>query len=222
MGNIGRWAPVVDAILIFALLLSPFNIYNDVPADAWYKTAAEYVTAAGIMEGTGGGNFSPNMTVTRAQAAVAMIAEAGEGGGRWYNDNFLLDVRRGDWFYDAAQWAVHTATINIDGYRFMPGKELTRAEAMYSICRAATAERVYVDLSVYEDGRNIEPEHKDAVMWCMAHGVVSGKTKNGKQYIAPNDTITRAEFAQMIYKFRQIKDTLPGNIPEAEEAKEYE
>lgn len=47
--------------------------YTDVPADAWYAPVVAQATAAGLMDGVGGGKFDPNGTVTRAQLAAVAI-----------------------------------------------------------------------------------------------------------------------------------------------------
>lgn len=53
------------------------QMYTDVPAGAWYAEAVNAATAAGIMEGIGGGLFDPKRAVTRAELAqvVARLLE---------------------------------------------------------------------------------------------------------------------------------------------------
>ena len=43
------------------------GVFYDVPPDAWYADAVTSLSAAGIMQGVGGGRFAPERTVTRGQ-----------------------------------------------------------------------------------------------------------------------------------------------------------
>lgn len=49
--------------------------FNDVPSNAWYSQAVNSLADQGIVSGTGGGNYSPKVTLTRA-AFVTMLAKA--------------------------------------------------------------------------------------------------------------------------------------------------
>ena len=44
------------------------NPFSDVPMDAWYTDAIEYVEVNGLMDGLPGGLFAPNKELTRAEA----------------------------------------------------------------------------------------------------------------------------------------------------------
>ena len=47
--------------------------YPDVPKDAWYTRAVEFVTEAGLMQGYEDGSFRPNDSLTRAEAATILM-----------------------------------------------------------------------------------------------------------------------------------------------------
>lgn len=47
--------------------------YPDVPADAWYAKAVEFVTERGLMTGYEDGTFRPNDHLTRAEAATILM-----------------------------------------------------------------------------------------------------------------------------------------------------
>ena len=49
--------------------------FYDVPSNAWYSQAVNSLADQGIVSGTGGGNYSPKATLTRA-AFVTMLAKA--------------------------------------------------------------------------------------------------------------------------------------------------
>ena len=78
----------VSALLSLVLLLccsatacaaSPSeNGYSDVPENAWYADAVQYLTGYGIMYGTGNGRFSPDDTLTRAMTAALLYRAEGK------------------------------------------------------------------------------------------------------------------------------------------------
>ena len=51
--------------------------FTDVPANAWYYTAVNTAHSYGIINGTGGGLFEPEGTITRQEAAVMVARAAG-------------------------------------------------------------------------------------------------------------------------------------------------
>lgn len=71
---------VLSLLLVCVLLVSaaPFAAaagYTDVPANAWYAPAVAYVTEHNLMEGTGGGRFSPDKTLTPTHLSAATTAK---------------------------------------------------------------------------------------------------------------------------------------------------
>lgn len=47
--------------------------FPDVPNDAWYAKAIEFVTERGLMTGYEDGTFRPNDRLTRAEAATILM-----------------------------------------------------------------------------------------------------------------------------------------------------
>ena len=52
--------------------------FTDVPGDAYYAEAVDWAVERGVTQGTGGGTFSPERTVTRAEAVTFLWRAAGE------------------------------------------------------------------------------------------------------------------------------------------------
>lgn len=89
------------------------DLYRDVPSDAWYAPAVAAISAQGLMEGIGGGYFSPGTTLTH-QELITVVGRLG----RWLNDDLDLPVRRSDahtWdlqlLRDYADWAKSSAWL---------------------------------------------------------------------------------------------------------------
>ena len=97
--------------------------------------AIQWAVEAGVTTGTGDGTtFSPDMTVTRAQAvtflyrAMGSPSVAGLAG--------FSDVKAGDWYANAAVWAVKEGITNgTGGNSFTPNRDCTRGEILTFLYR---------------------------------------------------------------------------------------
>ena len=67
--------------------------------------------------------------------------------------------------------------------------------------RYAGEPSVSADLSAYTDTDDISPYASKAVEWCVAKGILSGKSATR---LAPQDTATRAECAAMLQRFAAL------------------
>lgn len=111
----------------------PTSSFSDVKAGVWYAPNVEWAVQNGIVNGTGGGRFSPNKSVTREQMAVILYNYA-------KFTNCDLTVRAGllDQFPDggrvsgyakyAMEWAITHKIINGSGGNLDPGGTATRAQ----------------------------------------------------------------------------------------------
>ena len=110
------------------------DVSNDL-GDRDDRWAIQWAVENGITTGTSDTTFSPNMTVTRAQAVTflhraAGVPDASGGAG-------LTDVRGTDWFADAAVWAVREGITNGTGNNtFTPDRVCTRGEILTFLYRA--------------------------------------------------------------------------------------
>lgn len=102
--------------LILALSTAAFasdTTFTDVPEDAYYADAVVWAMEKAVTNGTGNGAFSPNSTVTRAQAATFLWRMAGEP--EPAKAETFADVEadaNNRWYRTAVQWAVETGVTN--------------------------------------------------------------------------------------------------------------
>ncbi|MBE6572896.1 MAG: S-layer homology domain-containing protein [Ruminococcaceae bacterium] len=70
--NLTRATFVVMLARVMKADLSSYNntVFNDCPAGSWYTPSVMWAFNAGYANGTGNGNFSPNKSMTREEAAV--------------------------------------------------------------------------------------------------------------------------------------------------------
>ncbi len=111
------------------------------------------------------------------------------------------DVPPGVWYEEAVRYAyTHNIMEGMSATTFVPGKSLTRAEAvqvLYNLEGQPTVSEstTFPDL-VYE-------WYKPAISWAESTGVVDGY-EDGTFH--PDQPVTRQEFAQMMYNYGAYKD----------------
>ncbi len=111
----------------------PTSSFSDVKAGVWYAPNVEWAAQNGIVNGTGGGKFSPGKSVTREQMAVILYNYA-------KFTNCDLTVRAGllEQFPDGnkvsgyakypMEWAITHKIINGSGGKLDPSGTATRAQ----------------------------------------------------------------------------------------------
>ena len=111
------------------------------------------------------------------------------------------DVPPGAWYEEAVRYAyTHGIMEGTSATTFVPGKSLTRAEAVQVLYNlegqpTVSGNATFPDL-VYE-------WYKPAISWAESTGVVDGY-EDGT--FRPDEPVTREEFAQMLYDYASYKD----------------
>lgn len=177
--------------------------YMDVPEEEWYVPAVTFVYEKGYMNGLSADEFAPNGELTRAM--MAKILHNLEGMPVVTDDSrqTFTDVDSDDWYYDAVEWAADKGLVNGRGDgTFDPESNITRQEMITMIHRYVTAFHTdsgdRADLSHFTDQAQIDAYAMDAMQWAVAAGVVNGM---GDGTIAPKNTATRAQIANIMMKF---------------------
>lgn len=160
--------------------------FGDVPQNSWFADAVKYVSENKLMNGTSTTAFSPNGNMSRAMLMTVLARYAGEstdGGTVWYEKGM--------------NWAKDKGVS--DGSA--PNASITREQLAAMLYRYAGEPSVSADLSAYTDTVDISPYASKAVEWCVAKGILSGKSATR---LAPQDTATRAECAAMLQRFAAL------------------
>lgn len=123
-----------------------------------------------------------------------------------------LDVKIGDWFYDAVCTVTKEEIIEGDGPGyFNPRNNLNRQQAATTIVRAFNLEAIG-DLEL-PDANQVADWAKEAAAIAYQLGIVQGKVINGKTVFASKDNITRAQFATMLQcAIEIVENELPKEI----------
>ena len=141
------------------------------------------------MNGTSTTAFSPNENMSRAMLATVLYRMSGETAEA---DSSFGDVSSSAYYAAAVNWASSKGIVNGTGAdAFSPNASITREQLAAMLYRYAGEPSVSADLSAYTDAEK-------AVEWCVAKGILSGKSATR---LAPQDTATRAECAAMLQRF---------------------
>ena len=173
--------------------------FSDVPQTSWFADAVKYVSENKLMNGTSTTAFSPNENMSRAMLATVLYRMSGETAEA---DSSFGDVSSSAYYAAAVNWASSKGIVNgKDSGMFSPDLSITREQLAAMLYRYAGEPSVSADLSAYTDAVSISPYAEKAVEWCVAEGILTGRTAST---LAPQDTATRAECAAMLQRFAAL------------------
>ena len=117
-----------------ALAATPFR---DLEQDAWYIPAVDYVYEEGLFGGVSATEFAPNQPMTRAMF-VKVLANNTANFTPYDGSTPFTDVRPGDWYCDAVNWAYQNVIVNgVSETRFDPGANVTREQMVTMLYKYA-------------------------------------------------------------------------------------
>lgn len=176
--------------------------FPDVASSDWFAAAVDFVSANGLMTGSGG-VFAPNSSLTRAM--IAQILFNMDGAAAAGTTSAFPDVNTGDWYIGAVSWAASQNLMS--GYsngNFGPNDAITReqlAVVLYNFARAKGYDTSASGQIVgFADGHTVSDWAKEAVRWAVGTGLLTGKS-GGR--LDPSGIATRAEVAQILMIFHQ-------------------
>ena len=173
--------------------------YTDVSWDHWAYTAIKRMYTRGLMVGVNETTFAPSQEMSRAMLATVLYRMSGETAEA---DSSFRDVSSSAYYVAAVSWASSEGIVNGTGANaFSPNASITREQLAAMLYRYAGEPSVSADLSAYTDTVDISPYASKAVEWCVAKGILSGKSATR---LAPQDTATRAECAAMLQRFAAL------------------
>ncbi|WP_084268793.1 N-acetylmuramoyl-L-alanine amidase [Oceanobacillus damuensis] len=188
----------VSALLIM-LLASLYIISEEASAKGnlkgipeQYAAEVNYLIDKGIVVGNEHGEFMPEKSLTREEAAT-MIGRAKRLDGKEPRDTVFTDVDS-DSFASGYIQKGYEADI-IDGYgdgTFRPLNKITRLEMAYLVTKAFN----YIEVvDVYYKDMPKDKNHTEVIRKVTAAGIANG---TGDQLFKPNNSITRVEFSLML------------------------
>ncbi|MDO4540470.1 MAG: S-layer homology domain-containing protein, partial [Syntrophomonadaceae bacterium] len=179
--------------------------YSDVSDSDWFKGAVSYASDNGLFQGTGGGQFSPQVSMSRAMYVTVLsrleqntfpdVIIAGDGG--------FSDVAAGVWYTTPVSWAADNDIVNGmgDGL-FAPDFDVSREQMVTILYRYCVYNGYAVseagNIDSYHDAAQVAEWALDAMRWACGAGVIKGDDMGN---LNPQASATRAEAAQMLKNF---------------------
>lgn len=168
--------------------------FDDVKPGAFYFDAVQWAVKNGITNGTGKNTFSPNSVCSRYQIVMFLWRAAGQPEAKAAVS--FADVKPGDIFYEAVQWAVERGiTKGTSSTSFSPFAPCTRGQIVTFLYRSAGSPKVSgaCNFSDVSFGSFCH----DAVIWASSEGITNG-TSAGR--FSPNEGCTRAQVVTFLYR----------------------
>lgn len=146
----------------------------------WAQDSIDFVSARGLVNGTGESTFSPNAPTTRAQLWTILARQ---------ND---ADLNGGNTWYEKAQLWSKNKGIS-DGTE--PNAAINRAQMVTMLYRAAGSPEVSITPTFTDVPA--DSYYAKAVAWAVENGITTGV---GSGKFDPNGTCTRAQIATFLYR----------------------
>ena len=158
-----------------------------------------------LVGGTGDGTtFSPNDDCTRASVVTFLYAAAGSPEVET-TENPFTDVKKKDWFYKAALWAVENGvTGGTTATTFSPNGKCSRAEVVTFLYAVADRPEPETTENPFKDVKKSDWYYK-SVLWAVEYGVTGG-TGDGTTF-SPKKTCTRGEIVTFLKAFLSKAET---------------
>jgi hypothetical protein len=165
--------------------------FSDMP-DNWSPAALEHAISNGLLTGASG-MILPDDNLTRAQMATIIVrafgaAVAGDLSG-------FSDVSASDWYADSLAKAYQMGVIKGSDGMMNPNDAITREQVFVILARALKLKAADTIHKTFADEGEISSWARGEVYALVNAGYVNGSDGS----LNPDDLITRAEFAQLMY-----------------------
>lgn len=221
-----RFVSLLLAVVMLFGLLPGFGMqagaanepFRDVSDSDWYAEAVSEVYQDGYMDGTGGGLFSPDDTLTRAMFVTVLGRIHGVTPDQ-YDYTVFADAPRDSWFGPYVSWAYSIRIVDgygDSGYGFGSEDPITREQMAAIIAR-------YVDfldtelpdgdntVSSFRDAAQVSPYAREGLELMRRTGIIVGDQRG---YFNPLDNATRAEAATIFIRLSDALDGKQEELPE--------
>lgn len=180
----------------------PSRLFDDMPYGTWYYDAVRYAVAGGLVNGYSDGTFRPVQTIRRSE--VVSILYRAAGAPEVSGTSAFSDVAPTAWYGDAVTWAVENGIV--EGYSdgtFRPDAPVTRAQLAVLFYRfAGAASTDTAALKPFPDDGKVPAWACKELAWAVANGLINGSRIDGKDYLQPQNSATRAQFVAILERYQ--------------------
>lgn len=202
-------ASVIDFDSACYRALSGFQgvVFEDVRYGHWAFDAVAEAARLGWMQGSSGGRFLPNRSMTLAEAAatVVRLLDLPEG---------VMPLVRADAWYAGGVGGVYEAGL-LEGFEEpwlyledpMPREDMMQLMANALLRQGMEppqAEELGTLLSGFTDAERISQNRRMAAALCVREGIVQGD----ESWLNPEKFFTRAEFAMVLWNYAALDEKM--------------
>lgn len=185
-------AIIMIVAMILLMSVNSFAAFTDMPQGNDGEVLQKAVDN-GLIQGFEDNTVRPQTPITRAQMATIMSRSMNAMEKADISE--FVDVKAGDWYYDAMSQAVSMEAFKGDDKKKLnPNNTITRQEALIVLCRIFDVPDSDTSaLGKYSDGSQVASWAAKEVRSIAAAGYLGNITQ-----IRPLDAMTRLEFAQIM------------------------
>jgi len=192
-GSSGGAVSVIPAETINPTVSTPK--FNDISTVDWAKDAIEYLAATGVVSGYDDNTFMPQQKIKREEF-IKMIVAAKKIDLNKPSCNFE-DVEQDKWYAEYVNAAFAENLISgVSEDKFGIGQEIKREDMAVIISRLIPDNDNNFDIQKFDDDSQISDYAKNAVYKLYNLNKISGI---GNNLFGPNQIVTRAQAAKIIY-----------------------
>ncbi len=174
--------------------------FGDVKSDDWFAGSVAWAASHEVMNGVGGGSFSPNATTSRGM--IAQLLFNLDGAVASGDTAAFSDVSADDWFAGAVTWMVDAGIAQGRGDSFGANDAVSREQLAVMLYNYAKFKGYDVsaqgDVSAFSDADSVSDYAKDTIAWAVGTGLINGM---GDGSVAPQGSATRAQVAAIVQRF---------------------
>ena len=197
-------AIIMSVVMILLMSVTSFAAFTDMPKGEDGEVLQRAVDND-LITGFPNGTIQPATAITRAQMATIMTRAMKAT--QKADISKFVDVKAGDWYYDAMAQAVSMEAFKGDNKQQLnPNNTITRQEALIVLCRIFDVPDINANaLSEYSDSSQVASWATTEVRSMAAAGYLGNITE-----IRPLDAMTRLEFAQIMDRIVNTYIDEPG------------
>lgn len=174
------------------------NLFEDINGH-WAKNSLSNLIGYGYMHGIGNNKADPDGKLTTAQLVTLLVRIM--GGSQEADLSGYSDVDKGAWYYTYFAQGVNMGIVpNTNSNYLNPNQQSTREYAAYMLCRAFGL-TVREPIDDYSDANKVSSWAVTSMQAMVAAKAITGANgNNNSRNLNPQEVITRAEFAEMVYR----------------------
>ena len=181
-------------------------IFTDTKPNAWYSRHVDFCYDNGLMNGLSEHTFGPNNSVTRGMVVTVLYRMVGQPAVS--GSSGFSDVPKGKYYSNAVIWAQGLGVVKgFEDGTYRPNDNVTREQLAAILYRFSISKGESINsmanLIGFPDYNKVHSYAKTAIAWAVAEGIIGGVNSNGKDYLQPTNSATRAQFATIISRYLQ-------------------